>query len=380
MKKIIQAIIIISVASLSGYVGARVALRDQSRVPTTVYNTKELQTTISNEGDVINLVAESVGQSVVSIKVQISSATTDFFGFTDPYTSEGAGTGVIISADGIIVTNRHVVPRGAKVLSVVLSDGTEITDIAILGQTNDGDPLDIAFIKINDAKGKTLVPAKLGLQTDTSIGEKVLAIGNALGEFQNTVTAGIISGFGRNIIASSGDGGASESLQNLIQTDAAINQGNSGGPLVNLAGEVIGINVAVAGGDAQNIGFAIPVNDIEGLVKSVIEKGKIERPYLGVRYVMLDQSIAYEYNLKRNEGAYVPSSRGGSSSILNDGPASKAGLKEQDIITKIDDIELKGSISLSSALSKKSVGDTVTLYVDRNGEEIKLQAKLQIAP
>src|SRR5690606_10800678 len=147
------------------------------------------------------------------------------------------------------------------------SDGTELTDVEVIGRTGSNDPLDIAFLRIRDAKGKQLKAATLGDSGAAQVGDKVVAIGNALGEFQNTVTSGIISGFGRNVVA--GDETGSETLQNLLQTDAAINQGNSGGPLVNANGEVIGINTAIAGGGAENIGFAIPINDIKGLIKSV---------------------------------------------------------------------------------------------------------------
>src|SRR5207249_716858 len=156
-------------------------------------------------------------------------------------------------------------------------DGTELKNVSVIGRTSDSDPLDIAFLKINDKKGKTLTPVKLGDSSKIQVGDKVLAIGNALGQFQNTVTQGIISGYGRSVQAGDssqlGLSNNTETLQNLFQTDAAINEGNSGGPLVNMSGEVIGINTAIAGG-AQNVGFSIPINDVQGLIKSVLNKGK----------------------------------------------------------------------------------------------------------
>src|SRR5690606_5622300 len=178
--------------------------------------------------------------------------------------------------DGVVITNRHVVDSGTTAVSVTLSDGTQLDDVEIIGRTASSDPLDIAFLKINDTKGKKLTVAKIGDSGSMEVGDRVIAIGNALGQCENTVTSGILSGYGRDIDAD--DGGNIESLQNLFQTDAAINPGNSGGPLMNLSGEVIGINVAVA--NAQNIGFAIPINDVKGLIASVSKNGKLERPYL----------------------------------------------------------------------------------------------------
>src|SRR5206468_3856028 len=182
-----------------------------------------------------------------------------------------------------------VVPSGTTQVSVTLSDGTELKNVTVIGRTGDSDNLDVAFLKVNDAQGHKLVPAPIGDSSQVQVGDDVVAIGNALGQFQNTVTSGIISGYGRSVQAgdSSGSGNSGENLDNLFQTDAAINEGNSGGPLVNLNGQVIGINTAVAG-NAQNIGFAIPINDVKGLVKQVLANGKFERPYLGVQYVPLD--------------------------------------------------------------------------------------------
>src|SRR6185295_8059449 len=155
-----------------------------------------------------------------------------FFGFSQPSTQEGAGTGIILTSDGLIVTNRHVAPAGTTKVSVVLSDGTEFDNVKVVGRTNSTDSLDIAFLKIDDLKGKKLTPATLGDSSKMEVGDSVIAIGNALGQFQNTVTSGILSGYGRSIQASDASGGSSENLEGLFQTDAAINEGNSGGPLV----------------------------------------------------------------------------------------------------------------------------------------------------
>lgn len=332
---------------------------------------------ILNESQLISEIAKAVGPSVVSVNVTSTGTATDFFGFGQQIQQASAGTGFIVSADGVIMTNRHVVPSGSGTVSVTLSDGTELNDVEVLGRTNDSDSLDVAFLKVKDKKGKTLVPVKLGDSSKMQVGDKVVAIGNALGQFQNTVTAGIISGFGRSVEA--GDASGSETLQNLFQTDAAINQGNSGGPLVNINGEVIGMNTAIAGGSAQNIGFAIPIGDIQGLIKSVLATGKLERPYLGVRYVLLNDDYAYQFNLETKRGAYIAPSTG-QSSIISGSPAEKAGLKEKDIITKVDGTAVDQTNSLISLLGKHSVGDEITLTIVRDNKEQTLKAKLEAAP
>jgi serine protease Do len=281
-----------------------------------------------------------------------------------------------VSDKGIIVTNKHVVPAGTNTVKVTLSDGT-VLDAEVLAR----DPRnDIAFVKVKDMKGKTLKAAKLGDSSKLEVGQKVIAIGNALGEFQNTVTSGIVSGYGRSITA--GEQGDSENLTNLIQTDAAINQGNSGGPLVNLSGEVIGINTAITSSSTgQSLGFAIPVDDIKNQVTSVLDTGKIERPYIGVKYQPITERFAYVYNLPVKKGAYIPPSDAtGSSSILKNSPAEKAGLKEKDIITKIGTQELDEKNDLVTVMGKYKVGDVVTLTVLRDGKTITIDVKLESAP
>lgn len=338
---------------------------------------------VDSEGQLISSIAKNVGPSVVSINVLAESGgASDFFGFpVQSRPQEAAGTGIIISSEGVIVTNRHVVAEGATDVNVTLSDGTELEDVKVIGRTNAGDSLDIAFLQINDLEGKKLTPAEIGNSSDMQVGDTVVAIGNALGQFSNTVTSGIISGFGRSVIASSGGSSAdSESLNDLIQTDAAINQGNSGGPLVNLDGRVIGVNTAVSG-EGQNIGFAIPINDVNGLIKQVLSTGKFERPYLGVRYVPLTADVAKQYELDIERGAYVlPSADAGQSSVLPDSPAGRAGVEEGDIITAIDGTKLDDRNSLTSLVGRRAVGDTVKLTIVRDGKTITLNAKLAAMP
>ncbi len=370
-EKFVLLVACLGLGLLGGFVGSRNSSNDST------VSKKAQRQIIANESQLINQIAKDVSPSVVSVNV-ISTATRQGYFGTSQAQEESAGTGVIISRDGVIITNRHVVPAGTDSVSVTLSDGTKLSDVEVIGRTSDSDSLDVAFLKVKDLKGNTLTPAIIADSSKVQVGDKVVAIGNALGQFQNTVTSGIISGFGRSIEAGNEGGTSSETLQNLFQTDTAINRGNSGGPLVNTSGEVIGINTAVAG-DAENIGFAIPINDIQGLITSVLKEGKLLRPYLGVRYVSLTDDYAYQYNLSVKRGAYLAPAQG-QTVILENSPASKAGLKEKDIITKINDVPIDESHSLTSVLGKNSVGDKVTLTIIRDGKEQKLTATLEAAP
>lgn len=373
-------------AAVFGYGGAALHNSNNSNIITgTVGNQKKIVTSTSQ---LISQIAKTVGPSVVSVNVSISGSSSGnsqgfgLFGFSQPENEQAAGTGIIISSEGIIMTNRHVVPEGTTNVSVTLSDGTELKSVTVLGRTSSSDNLDVAFLKINDTKGHKLTPATIGDSSSVQVGDDVVAIGNALGQFQNTVTSGIISGYGRSVTAgdSSGSSSATENLDNLFQTDAAINEGNSGGPLVNLNGQVIGINTAIAG-DAQNIGFAIPINDVKGLLDQVVKSGKFSRPYLGVRYVPLTADIAKEYGLSVEQGAFIPPSSDASNpSVLSDGPADKAGLKESDVITQVEGTSIDASHSLTSLLSPHQPGDKVTLTVLRDGDTKKIDVTLGTMP
>ena len=376
-KKYLPLIILVILASTaSGFVGGYFgSTQENNNQQSSQQANKEI---IDNESDLITQIAKEVGESVVSVDVTSQATRQSFFGGPQSFTQESAGTGVIVNEDGVIITNRHVIPRGLSSVSVTLSDGTTLEDVEVIGRTNDSDTLDIAFLKVKDKKGKTLKAAKLGDSSKMEVGDKVVAIGNALGQFQNTVTSGIISGYGRSVEA--GDETSTETLQNLFQTDASINQGNSGGPLVNTNGEVIGINTAVAGGGAENIGFAIPINDIQGLINSVLREGKLLRPYLGVRYVTLNDDYAYLYNLDTKRGAYIAPSERGQASILKGSPAEKAGLKEKDIIVKVNDQTIDEKNSLVSVLGRYPAGEKVTLTIIRGGQEQKIDVTLEAAP
>lgn len=340
---------------------------------------------VTSQSQLISQIAKNVGASVVSVNVRITdtSAATDPFGqFSAPSrTAQAAGTGIIISSDGLIITNRHVVPVGTTSVSITLSDGTELKNVKVLGRTSNSDSLDVAFLKIEDAKGHKLQPAVIGDSAKVQVGDNVVAIGNALGQFQNTVTSGIISGYGRSVQAGdSGSQSTTENLDNLFQTDAAINEGNSGGPLVNLNGQVIGINTAIAG-NAQSIGFAIPVNDIRGLIEQVLKSGKFERPFLGVRYIPLTADIASQFDLKVTYGAYIaPPSDGSTAAIVAGSPAEAAGLKEGDVITEISGTKIDEKHSLTSLLDQHQPGDKVKLKVQRGEDALDLDITLGNLP
>lgn len=336
---------------------------------------------VTSESQLINTIAKTVGPSVVSVNVTSTSQNTGYFGYGLPQSEQSAGTGIIITASGLIITNRHVVPDGTTNVSVTLSDGTELKDVSVVGRSSQSSTLDIAFLKINNTNGKTLTPATLGDSSKVQVGDSVVAIGNALGQFQNTVTSGIISGYGRSVQASSqGTGQDAENLDNLFQTDAAINEGNSGGPLVNLNGQVVGINTAIAG-NAQNIGFAIPINDIKGLISQVESTGKLQQPWLGVYYIPLTNDIVQQYGLDVSSGAWIPSATIiGQDPIISGGPADKAGLKQGDVITKVDGQTIDQSHSLTSVISQDKVGQQINLTVIRNSKTINVSVTLQAAP
>ncbi len=366
---------LIIVSAAAGFGGGWLGQRGNAK--TTVQNQ---QVVMKTQGQVISSIAKNVGSSVVSVNMTTSvSSQSRYFG-AQSSEQEGAGTGIILTEDGLIVTNRHVVPKGTTKVSVTLDDGTELDDVTVVGRTSQSDSLDIAFIKINDLKGKKLKPATLGDSSKVQVGDPVIAIGNALGQFQNTVTSGILSGYGRSVQASGSDGTSVENLEDLFQTDAAINEGNSGGPLVNIDGQVIGINTAIAG-DAQSIGFAIPMNDVIGLINSVKQTGKLQRPYMGVVYIPLTSDLAKQYGLSVTRGAYVaPANVTGTDPIVAGSPAEKAGLKSGDIITKLNDTTIDQSNSLSGLINKHKVGDKVTLTILRDGKESKVTVTLDAAP
>jgi len=282
----------------------------------------------------------------------------------------GGGTGFIISKDGLVLTNKHVVLDEKAVYTVLTNDGKKFS-AKVLAK----DPLqDLAILKIEqeetkDKNGKTIKKpfptVVLGDSDKLQIGQTVIAIGNALGEFRNTVSVGVVSGLGRRVTASGG--GFVEVLEDVIQTDAAINRGNSGGPLLNLKGEVVGINTAMAVG-AQSIGFAIPVNKAKRDIKQIKEIGKIVYPFLGIRYILVNETIKQEKNLKYDYGALIVRGDNGEPAIVPGSSAEKAGLKEGDVILEFNNEKITPDNSLAKIISKYNPGDKVSLKILRNGK------------
>lgn len=375
-RHIIKLFVIIFVAISAGFAGGW--LGSDNRYSNTNPSASEGRQIVREQSTLISSIAEEVGPSVVSVDVTSNVTQDSFFG-PQARQQQSAGTGFIVSESGYVVTNRHVIPDGVTEVNLTMSDGTVLQDVSVVGKTSESDSLDVGILKINDTQGETLQPVKLGDSSEMKVGDLVVAIGNALGQFQNTVTSGIISGYGRNVVASDGSGQRGENLQNLFQTDAAINQGNSGGPLVNNDGEVIGINTAVAGGSAQNIGFSIPINDAKSLIESVLDSGKLERPYLGVQYIQLTPGSASELGLSVEEGAYINAGEG-SSAVISGSPADQAGLESGDIIVKVNDQAVNQENTLASVIGRFKVGESVKITYIRDGKEQTTDVKLAALP
>lgn len=357
-KKAVIALVILCVVACGAAIYGVYRYETINRNPVTSRTTVENdgnKTTTSTEDSISN-VAATVSPSVVSIVTSVT--TNSIYGAAQ---QQAAGTGMIVSNDGYILTNNHVID-GASSIRVVRDDGTTYDDVKMVGR----DPLnDVAYLKINGVSG--LSPATLGDSSTVRVGQQVVAIGNALGQYQNTVSSGIISGKGRPIAASSEDGNSSESLTDLLQTDAAINPGNSGGPLLNFSGQVIGMNTAVAS-EAQGIGFAIPINAVKGTLKSVLAGKGVQRSYIGLRYVGITAALAKEYNLPVQVGAYVISD-GSSAAVVSGGPADRAGIKEKDILTKINGEVIGSAGSVSTLIGQYAPGDTVEITYLRGKTE-----------
>ena len=295
------------------------------------------------------------------------------FGDVDPSQTEkvkvGGGSGFIVHPDGLVLTNKHVVFDSDAEYTVIMTDGSEHP-----GKVISLDPInDIAVVKIN-ATG--LPTVRLGNSSKLEPGQTVIAIGNALGLFSNTVSKGIISGLSRKISASLGQGGQMEHLRGVLQTDVAINQGNSGGPLIDLSGEVIGINTAIIYG-AQNIGFSIPINWAKQDLEDIIKHGRIIKPFIGLQYVMLNKALQKQYTLATDHGALVVRDHvPGSIAVVPDSPAHKAGVRENDIITSLNGEELTEEKDLQDMIQHCTVGDEIELRVLRKNEVLNLKTKL----
>lgn len=337
--------------SLPTAVQAAAPASNVSQNQTLTLNTTDIETTITQA-------VQKVGPSVVTVVGTIPGQVT-FFGPTGDQTVSGSG--VFISQAGYILTNNHVV-EGTQQVSIVLSDGTR-EKATIVGTDRYSD---IAVLKTDE---RVPAVAKLGNSDVLKPGESVIAIGSPLGDFKNTVTTGVVSATGRSI-----DTGNGYLVEGLIQTDAAINQGNSGGPLVNLAGEVIAINTLIvrnsgSGTVAEGLGFAIPINTARAVAEQIMQKGYFARPNIGIRSQQVTPEIAAAYRLPVQWGVYV-------TNVAANSPASQAGIQPDDIITRIGDTALDENHSFLNTLFTYKPGDTVTVVVVRNGQTLQLQVTL----
>ena len=285
----------------------------------------------------------------------------------------GGGSGFFVSSDGYIVTNNHVVSDTSADYTVMTSDGTKYSAKII----DTDSTMDVAILKV---EGKDFPYLTFADSSTIKLGQTAIAIGNALAEFQNSISMGIVSGLSRTITASDSSTGSSEQLDGVIQTDAAINSGNSGGPLLDIQGNVIGVNVAVEN-SANSISFALPSNIVKSIAKSVIDNGEIVKPYLGVRYTLVTDSIKKSNNLSVDYGALV--TKGSSSSqpaVLSGSPAAKAGIVENDVILEIDGVKINSSHSVTSLIRQKSIGETVKIKLLHSGSTKEISVKLEKAP
>ncbi len=337
---------------------------------------------VTEESVVINDVKQ-IGPSVVTVEEEASPEKSNapfnvgpfqIFGLPQGEPNQtpapaSIGSGFVVSADGLIVTNKHVVADVGAKYNVITSNNKKYAVQQIYR-----DPLnDIALLKVNPGENsnQTLKPAILGDSSNLEVGQFVVAIGTALGEFRNTVTTGVISGLGRGVTAGSEFQGFVERLDNVIQTDAAINPGNSGGPLVDSSGKVIGIASAIAQ-NGQNIGFALPINILKDSLASFNQHGQFNRPYFGVSYKMISKDVALLNNVV--VGAYVQS-------VVPGSPAEKAGIQTGDIIVKLDGKTIQTDTGeLVSIIADKKIGDTITVTVWRDGKTFDIKATLTTAP
>lgn len=348
--------------------------------------TQVKQNTVINEESAITEVVQKAGPAVVSIVISKDLSKIPGYGrspfgddFFFPFYGRqqqapaapniqqvGAGTGFFISEDGLILTNKHVVSDEQASYTVITSEGKSL-DAKVLAR----DPInDLALVKVDMQNAPKLELAVV----DPQVGQRVIAIGNSLGQYDNTVTTGIVSGIGRSITA--GGNGASEQLEGVIQTDAAINPGNSGGPLLNVSGEVIGINTAVDR-QGQAVGFAIPASDAAKAVASFQKNGTITRPLLGIRYTIITDSLAKQENLPRNYGALIISGNNpGDLAVVTESPAEKAGLAEGDIILEVDSLKIDSKTSLIKVLKKYNAGDAVSLKIFSKDKERTVKVTL----
>jgi serine protease Do len=380
----IANIILISVlaSAVTGFFSGGIAFSYINKVQKG--NSQTSNVNISEEQSAIIDLVDKSNKSVVSISISKlipvtrQSSPFDYFFGKLPQNNNtnndaekeqtiGGGTGFIVSSDGLIITNKHVVSDSSAIYTVLFNDGSEAkAEIKMVHPTQD-----LAIIKVDK---KDLKPVDFADSDKLKVGQTAVAIGNALGEFDNTVSRGVISGLRRSITASDGQGN-SEQLSQVIQTDAAINQGNSGGPLLDINAKVVGVNVATAEG-AQSIGFAIPSNIVISMIDDFKQYGKVKIPFMGVRYTMIvpGSDQAKQYGVE--SGALVIGDAQ-TPAIIPNSPAAKAGIKTGDVITAIEGKKVSVKQTLSDIVSQYKIGDTIKLTIIRDGKEQKLSLVLE---
>jgi len=385
-KKLLLTCAMIGLIGSSGFVGALAgggavywAVRDRLQQPAPVVS-QPISTSASSETTPAQILHVDVNSAVEDAVARVSPAVvtvintlpaqaqTDFFGFPTGQTTtpQASGSGVIVSKDGYVITNQHVV-QGYSKLEVVFRDGQTV-EAKLVGSD---DYADIAVLKI---EGPLPAVAEFGNSDALNPGEAVIAIGSPLGDFKNTVTVGVVSGTGRSINTSQG-----YQMEDLIQTDAAINHGNSGGPLVNLAGQVIGINTLVVRGDggssdqAEGLGFAIAANTVKAVSDQLVSKGFVARPYMGISWATITPAVARANGLAAQWGVYIKSVGQGS-------PADTAGVRAGDILTQLGDTPLDETHPFINAMWSFTIGQEVPLTILREGQTLTLKVVLGERP
>jgi len=377
-KRILYVLVVVAVAAGAAVLGAAAGgiavyrgLQAQTTgkaaagvVPTAAPLQSAAQPAPDAAGARIEIQTTEIETAVTRAVEKVGPAVVTVVGRSEWMGGVSSGSGVIISSDGYILTNNHVIENTDQ-LAIVLANGSQLA-VQVVG----ADPFsDLAVLKTD---GKVPAVAPLGNSDTLKPGETVIAIGSPLGDFKNTVTVGVVSATGRSL-----DSGRGYMLEDLIQTDAAINQGNSGGPLVNLAGQVVGLNTMIlrSGGGTvvEGLGFAVPSNTIQAVASSIIQRGYVARPYLGIRWQWVNPNLAYQYGLPVEWGVYI-------AQIQDGGPAAKAGLQVGDIITRIGEVTVDDQHPFANALYRYAPGDAVNLLVQRRDRQIEIQVKLEESP
>lgn len=375
-KRVLYVLLVVCVAAISAFAGVLTggvavyqAVRQNQTASIPATNSTGELIPVSSQPQTLSIqsteietavtqAVQNVGPAVVTV-VATSPGQMTFFGPTGDQTSSGSG--VFISESGYVLTNNHVI-AGARGIYVILSNGSQ-QEAKLMGSDQYAD---LAVLKV---EGVVPAVAPLGNSDNLNPGETVIAIGSPLGDFKNTVTAGVVSATGRSI-----DTGEGYQIEDLIQTDAAINEGNSGGPLVNLAGQIVGINTLVvrssnSGTVAEGLGFAIPINTARVVAEQIIQKGYFPRPYIGISWQSITPYVAARYRLPVEWGVYI-------TKVSANGPASQAGLQQGDIITHIGNITLDETHSYINTLFLYEPGEKISVEVNRDGKQIEMQITL----